>query len=62
MEPTEQQIKRVNAAFDRVNDAIVKYLNICTNNDSPVKSLTVQTNLLGGHCKTTVRYRRWPKH
>jgi hypothetical protein len=36
MKLTEQQTKRINAAFDRMSKAIEKYLNTCYDNGSPV--------------------------
>ncbi len=58
MKTTETQTKRINIAFDSMSKAIVKYLNTCHNNGSPVKSLSVQASNNGSHIKTSVRYHR----
>jgi len=58
MKLTEQQIKRINSAFDRMSKAVVKYLNTCYDNGSPIKSISVQAGNNGSHIKTSVRYHR----
>ena len=50
------QVKKVNAAFGRVNKAITRYLKECATLGAPVKSLSVRTFVDGTHAKTSIRY------
>jgi len=58
MKTNPAQVKQVNRAFERMQKAVVKFLNICAANGSLVQSLRVQPGGDGEPMRTSVRYRR----
>jgi hypothetical protein len=58
MEPDPKQVKRVNAAFERVSKAIHRYLVECANNRSPVKTLSVSHDKSAGNITFKIRYHK----
>ena len=54
--PNKQQVKRVNAAFEKMRDDIRKYLKTCCKNNSPVKGVRVNVAACGDLIGVSVRY------
>lgn len=58
----KSNVDKYNLGFDKLSEAIHKFLKLAQEQGMPVKRIVVQTHPDGGHERTTVHSRRKPTH